>query len=667
MMLYYPLSDNLIPEFQELAINKSNSTGNIFLHIMNEHYVRNFGKHHEAYRYNEEMRLYSAYIRLLSGKILYSTLKANAKFSIPSNSAVRRYIADYRVDATEGELRSKQLAEFIDKQNISTFVHLSEDATKISGRVQYDSRSNKIIGCVLRIDSQTGMPVMQGNEAISARSIENCFYDVHSKQQKPQSSYVNVIMAQSLTQASPPFCLMLFGTDGTFTKEVVFNRWKYITDELKKYNITVVSISSDSDPRYNSVMRTAINLGITNNDYPIWFNIRSDVNYIPVQDTVHIGTKLRNRLLNKNLKFGVHVVTADHLMALVQTVSKIEHNLTEKIVKTSDRMNFDSVLAICEDKVVSLVETKIENSEGTVFYLRIISNVLKSFLDPRLSAVERIRYIWVSTFLLRIWRKFIQENKFQNLDDHFITLNSYICVEINAHALVELIIYYKDRNMDELFSTVNVGSQPCESIFRQFRSFSPTYSTVVNCSLLEMIQRIAKIELQNDITHNKLKHFVFPNIGVATSTFYPSIDRNGKQTPETSLPDRSEIYEEIEMAKLEALEYAESLGVVVDTDLVCDVKLCQLKDVHKDIILTENVLNEIEDQDALQLFGNVSFREYSAKNINSGNITPSSLYVKIVSNAGEEYFVNKHTLCWFLGTTTNKLSSDRLRRVMDKL
>lgn len=662
---------------------------------MEENFKKNFSRPCAGYRYSTEMKLYSSYIRMISGRILYTTLKANAKCSLPSNTSVKRYIAHYKVDVIEGQLRVKEFVDFLEKQNLSRFVHLSEDATKITGRVQYDSRNNKIVGCVLPLDSQTGMPVTDQNEAVSARSIENCFYEVDTKQQKPQASYVNVVMAQSLSKESPPFCLLLFGTNGSFTKEDVSKRWIHITNVLSSHNVTVVTFSSDSDPRYNSVMRMEFNLGQHNREWPNWFNVQTNLSYIPIQDTVHIGTKLRNRLLNQSLLFGTHLISIAHLIALVRAVPKAEHKLSENTVNTSDRQNFDSVLAICDDKVISLLALKIKDSQGTILYLRIINNILKSFLDPRLLPLERVRHIWTSNFLLRIWRKFIMESNHHTLGKHFITNNCYICVEINAHALIQLIVYLKEKNISDLFSTEKVGSQPCESIFRQFRSFTPTYSTMVNCSLLEMIQRISKIELQNDITHIRLKHFIFPNIGIPSSTIYPKTNRNGEISSFNSLPDTHEIFEEIEMAKLEALEYAESLGVVVGTDLICTLKPHEVLSESVDLSESMDPTNPSESIDAieinpivsdesnepveensnhtdssnpniLKIFGDVNFRNYSAKNINPDTITPTSLYVKIESKDGEKYILNKHTLCWLMSQSTNRLSSDRLRRVMGK-
>lgn len=108
-----------------------------------------------------------------------------------------------------------------------------------------------------------------------------------------------------------------------------------------------------------------------------------------------------------------------------------------------------------------------------------------------------------------------------------MSLNFYACVEINAHAILFLMLYLKERNMDNLFYPDLLGSQQCEAIFRQIRSLSSTYSTVTNSSMLEIISKISKIELQNQISHFKLKNYNFPRIGLPSSSFYDRLDRNG--------------------------------------------------------------------------------------------------------------------------------------------
>lgn len=49
----------------------------------------------------------------------------------------------------EGEYRFPQLKNFLIKNNLPLCVWISEDATGITGKIEYDSISNKIVGFVM--------------------------------------------------------------------------------------------------------------------------------------------------------------------------------------------------------------------------------------------------------------------------------------------------------------------------------------------------------------------------------------------------------------------------------------------------------------------------------------------------------------------------------------
>lgn len=608
---------------------------------------------------------------MLSGKLAYETFKTNARHAVPSIISIDRYIAKVKSTVVEGVLRIDALLEYLTARQLPKRVALSEDATRITNRIQYDPRTNQLVGFVLPL-GENGMPITGSNKARSAAEMEKCFYDVTTSQEKNRASYLNVIMAQPLVTGTPAFCLLLFGTDAKYTSADIAKRWQFIVDELRKKNIEVATFASDSDPKFNSVMRSHLELGQNRyNDinFPEWFNAKLclPATYIPIQDTVHIGTKFRNRILNCTLKMGKYDITINHIASLIESFTKEKHNLCLSTIKLKDRQNFESVMRICDDKVIDLLSS-VSGSDGTILYLKVLSNILRSFLDLRLTPIERIRHIWFAIFVLRIWKKFIlQSKKKYTVADHFITQNCYACVEINAHAIVFLMLYLKERKLDHLFHSEMLGSQQCESMFRQIRSLTSAYSTVTNGSLLEIISRISKIELQNDISHIKLKHFNFPRIGLPSSSFYPRVNRNGLNPSENfvPLPSQQEIIQEIEMAKLEAIEYAETLGMCVEKS---DEYVCVFeKPVVKEVQQNEqcNIESVVQSEHVLQLFSEINFKQY-AKKIDASTINEESPYVKVQNKNGEILCIEKHTLCWLLGKSTTKLSSDRLIRVMTR-
>lgn len=644
-----------------------------FLRMMTESHDRNQLRSKNGYRYSEEMMLYASYMRMIGGALFYETFKANSKRSVPSISAVDQFIAKTKCTADEGVLRIDELDKFLTDRNLPRVVALSEDGTRINGRVQYNPRTNKIVGFVLPLNAESCMPATTSYKANCAADIESCFYDPMTGQEIQPAQHVNVLMASVLVPGVPPFCLLVFGTDCSYTNLTVYKRWQHITEELRKRNIEVISISTDSDPKFNGTMRKMLNFKTNSThstDFPNWFNVDMLNNMIPVQDTIHIGTKLRNRLLNSNLMFGKHTISVKHLTELVDRFPKCAHRLTHSIIQTGDRQNFESVLKISDDRIIALLSS-IPNRQGTVLYLKILRNVLRSYLDLSLTPLERIRLIWVSNFLLRIWRQFILENKSYKLKDHFVTLNTYSCVEINAHSLVLIILELKAKNLDHLFNIESFSSQPCEGTFRQVRSLSSTYSTVTDCSLLEFMHTISRMELQNDIMYNKLKHFNFPRLACHRS-YYSKTDRNGTEPNENwnELPNMDQIITEIEMAKLEAVDAAKSLGVVLNAphDLPCTINSEQFdfNEGGRNQIPVDLQCDSDVNKHILPHFNEINLSEYSNKKIRPEIITESSPYVRIENTKGEKFCVKKHSLCWLLSKSTSKLSSNRLIRVMTR-
>lgn len=97
-----------------------------------------------------------------------------------------------------------------------------------------------------------------------------------------------------------------------------------------------------------------------------------------------------------------------------------------------------------------------------------------------------------------MWRHWLKENNYP-LSIHFISLNAYVCIELNAHALILAALkshYLKDPKM---LTTWLMSSQPCEQTFRAARSMTSTFSTIVNFSMLEILQRLHKLQSINDI------------------------------------------------------------------------------------------------------------------------------------------------------------------------
>lgn len=135
---------------------------------------------------------------------------------------------------------------------------MSEDCTRITPKVSYDSRTNQLIGFALPTD-ENGMPIPFTFNATSASQIQKHFSDPKNY----VSSSVLVQMAQPQSETVPPFCLQIFLTYNTFTAEKVLSRWNFTTGELKQIDVKVDNYATDGDPRSLKVMKLKSQLGIT--------------------------------------------------------------------------------------------------------------------------------------------------------------------------------------------------------------------------------------------------------------------------------------------------------------------------------------------------------------------------------------------------------------------
>lgn len=68
-------------------------------------------------------------------------------------------------------LRTDELLVYLKARKQPMCVAISEDATRVDNRLQYDSRTNEILGFVLPINQQNGMPIPMCYKARSMNEI----------------------------------------------------------------------------------------------------------------------------------------------------------------------------------------------------------------------------------------------------------------------------------------------------------------------------------------------------------------------------------------------------------------------------------------------------------------------------------------------------------------
>lgn len=642
--------------------NESSPPKNL-LEKMNMIAQKNSQRPKQGYRYDDNYKRFCVYNRILAGPTAFNLLHLNLDGCLPSVSTMNRYIHRSDHAVVEGELRVEELLLYLKDRKLPLWVSLSEDATRVENRVKYDLRTNQIIGFVLPTN-QTGMPIPL---RYKARNIDEIMD--HFSKNIPVANFINTVMAQPLGSASP-FCLLVFGTNGQYTAHDVSMRWKYIANELERSGIHVLTISSDSDPRYNSAMRLNSDLGHSSNDSSSLF--KCGTNPCPpfyVQDHCHILTKLRNLFLKsiecpKIFKFGNSFVQQQHIEELLSHFDKDKHGLTSTCLNPIDRQNVESAKRICDRKVISLLKQMISGSEGTAQFLQIMSDVYSAFEDKNLQPLERVKKLWRSLFLVRIWRQFVLNHPGLTLKTNFMSSNCFYCIEQNAHSMVLILRYLRNEQLMHLYSPSMYSSQPCESFYRQLRSLTPVGSTVVNCDMKGILDRISRIHLLNEISNDTDSGFTYPK---ALNAFKCST-----QSKVESFPSDSEIINTIKQCKEEALIMAMNVGLIKeslksnDSLCICPVIPYEYK-MPKAKKVNEQMCSDLRDEDS-DLFHvlytktiTASLKNFASK-FGVQSIAETSSYVEIQGNRNRLVF-KKASVCWLLGKNSYKCSSDRVIRV----
>lgn len=74
----------------------------------------NLKRKKEGFRFDEEMKLFAAYLRMLCGPLAYNTIHRNLEGAVPSLVSTNRYIKASNCDVLEGALRCEELLKYLE-------------------------------------------------------------------------------------------------------------------------------------------------------------------------------------------------------------------------------------------------------------------------------------------------------------------------------------------------------------------------------------------------------------------------------------------------------------------------------------------------------------------------------------------------------------------------
>lgn len=195
---------------------KQAHTGNI-LNLLATCEARLAGIPPRGRRYTDKELDYFTYKYVQCGKAAYEFEHANSMS--PDIRTCQQHLKKMSRNVESDYLRLLEFTRYLEDNDLPRVFVMSEDATRISGGIGYNSIKDQIYGLVPPIDTN-GMPVRNFFVASSPMQVKALI------QRYPIGRNIYVIMAQPLKSGSEAFCLMFACSDNRFNTKDVLRRWK---------------------------------------------------------------------------------------------------------------------------------------------------------------------------------------------------------------------------------------------------------------------------------------------------------------------------------------------------------------------------------------------------------------------------------------------------------
>ncbi|CAF4661426.1 unnamed protein product, partial [Rotaria socialis] len=282
-------------------------------------------------------------------------IRLNISGLLPSLPIIQSSLDSITNRINEGDFRYDLMCDYLSLQK-TNFIFASEDCTGVIPQIIYNVPSNTFIDFVPHLED--GLPKINTFSTESFSKFENWFGTLN------KSHLLNLHMVQPINldlKSCAPFILSAYGTDNHFTTLDILMRWMTIINQC---------FFADMPNQQFHLRDNAFYVGIPKSWD--WFFMRNHQRIVFFQDSIHLCSKLRNRLLSSKAKmlFGDKLISIDHILQLIETSSKRNHNLVKSDVLPKDRQNFVSCEKISNEIVLNEL-TSIPASEATKIYLEV--------------------------------------------------------------------------------------------------------------------------------------------------------------------------------------------------------------------------------------------------------------------------------------------------------
>ena len=128
----------------------------------------------QARRHDAVIKKFATSLLLYGGPMAYNLIQKNMESALPSLRTIQRIIHSQYHHLSEGQFQFDELVRHLTKYNAPFVVAISEDATRIIARVEYNKETDRMVGFVLPCN-EDGLPLIDSYLATSFEAIEHCF------------------------------------------------------------------------------------------------------------------------------------------------------------------------------------------------------------------------------------------------------------------------------------------------------------------------------------------------------------------------------------------------------------------------------------------------------------------------------------------------------------
>lgn len=154
-----------------------------------------------------------------------------------------------------------------------------------------------------------------------------------------------------------------------------------------------------------------------------------------IQDYLHLINKLKNRLIDTTYPMQMALLLA------VSTLTSLDHGLMvgDVVIKdlNADKMKLDTALKFADPRVEKLLKVHIVGSEATQQICKMLRLMKRAWVDdtPVEQVLEDVVYL---VCFVRRWKGDMLKRKGLKRD-HWISVNTWVCLEMNIVFLVRML------------------------------------------------------------------------------------------------------------------------------------------------------------------------------------------------------------------------------------